>query len=532
MVAAAPTTESFVELWVHAVSECGDRPFLLFEDIDGAVSEFSYASMDDLVSRVAGGLTERGVGRGDAVHLVLPNTVTFVAAWLACAYLGAWFVPSDPRAGIAELGEHVRRTRPRVAVTTIGRHADYLAARDAAQADVEVVALDERDTLLEQLAGPPVAAGEVSPRSRLAVMFTSGTTSAPKGVVLTQANYAYVATVMAAAAALTRWDRQLVVLPLFHANAQYYSFAAAIAVGASVALMGAFSASRFVEQARRHSVTHASLFAAPIRMILARTPEGTEPLALRNAWFAQNLNAEQYARIAALLGCTPRQIYGMTETVPAVLSNPQVGSVPDAVGRPTLGCAVDVVDGAGHTVCAGEEGAIVVGGYPGVTIFDGYLDDPDTTAQVMCERHDDGFVWFDTGDRATVDARGLLHFAGRHSDLLKVAGENVSVVEIERVLAEHPHVDDVAVVGRTDDLRDEVPVAYVVATSTAPPWPTLEVELAVWVRDRLAPSKRPADFHLVSELPRTSVGKVRKFLLGGADGAAQPQTTSQQGRQP
>lgn len=173
----------------------------------------------------------------------------------------------------------------------------------------------------------------------------------------------------------------------------------------------------------------------------------------------------------------------------------------------------------------------MVGGYPGITIFDGYLDDREATARAVRQRRDDGFVWFDTGDRAAVDARGMIHFAGRHSDLLKVAGENVSVVEIEGVLAEHPGIDDVAVIGRADELRDEVPIAYVVATPHAPAWPELEASLRQWAADRLAPSKRPADFHPVGELPRTSVGKIRKFLLGGTEHAAPQPPTNQQRRQ-
>ena len=530
MELAAPTTDSFSVMWQQAVAECGERPFLVFEDVDGAVTELSYASMDELVGRVGGGLAARGVGAGDAVHLVLPNTVSFVAVWLACARLGAWFVPTDPRAGVDEITEHLRRTHPRVAVTTTARHNDYLAARQCAGLDVavDVVALDERDADLDALAAEAVAPAPVSPSDRLAVMFTSGTTSAPKGVVLTQANYSHVGAVMAAAAGLTRWDRQFVVLPLFHANAQYYSFAAAIAVGAGVALMGAFSASRFVEQARRHEVTHASLFAAPMRMILARTPGDAEPLALRNVWFAQNLTDEQYRRSAALFGCTPRQIYGMTETVPAVLSNPPVGSQPDSIGRTTLGCSVAVVGSGGEPVSAGEVGSIVVGGYPGVTVFAGYLDDPLTTERMIRGRREDGFVWFDSGDRATVDARGMLRFAGRHSDVLKVAGENVSVVEIEHHLAEHPHVDDVAVVGRADPMRDEVPVAFVVAAADAPEWVVLEDDLSRWVATRLSPAKRPAEFHRVDDLPRTSVGKVRKFLLGADSEPTTSQPTTSQ----
>jgi crotonobetaine/carnitine-CoA ligase len=297
---------------------------------------------------------------------------------------------------------------------------------------------------------------------------------------------------------------------MFHANAQYYSFAAAISVGASVALMHAFSASRFVQQARRHHVTHASLFAAPIRMILARTPPGTAALALRDTWFAQNVSTEQYQAISELLGCRPRQIYGMTETVPAVLVNPPVGSVATAIGEPTIGCHVRVVDGELRRVAPHEPGAIHVGGHLGATLFKGYLDDPATTEAAIVERRDDGFVWFDTGDRATVDDAGYHYFAGRGSDVLKVGGENVSIVEVEHVVGEHPAVTDVAVIGVPDGILDEVPHAFVVASSASP---RLVDDLDQWCRDHLAPSKRPRAFHVVDELPRTSVGKIRKFLL-------------------
>jgi crotonobetaine/carnitine-CoA ligase len=311
---------------------------------------------------------------------------------------------------------------------------------------------------------------------------------------------------------------------LFHANAQYYSFASAIAVGASVALMHTFSASRFVDQAARHGATHASLFAGPIRMILARgaprDPEAEPSLRLRHCWFAQNLAADQHDTISRWLGCRPRQLYGMTETIPAVLTDRHDPPAHDIMGTVTPGCVVDVVDVNGRSCAPGVVGEIVVGGRPGHELFAEYLDDPATTSASF----DGG--WFRTGDRAWRDADGRHHFDGRRADVLKVAGENVSVVEVEGVVGAHPLVLDAVVVGAPDPIRDEVPVAFVVPVAPPEHDEVFVADLAEWCEQRLGKAKRPHRFHVVDDLPRTSVGKIRKFMLVDAAAAATDSTDS------
>lgn len=496
---------TFAGRWRQAVASNPDGTFLVWEGPDGSVQTWTYAAFDDLVARTAGGLVANGVERGSAIHLVLANSPAFVAVWLAATRLGAWIVPSDPQATPPELAGHISRTKPALGVCAVAGRDTYLAAEPS----MPVLAVDEDDTALDVLAGEPVSwrdRPEPAERDRAAVMFTSGTTSAPKGVVVTQANYAFAGDVMAAAAGLGSDDRQLVVLPMFHANAQYYSFASAISAGASVALMHAFSASQFLAQAARHQATHASLFAAPMRMILARGATPVDGLRLRHCWYAQNVTDDQYETLASLLGCRPRQLYGMTETIPAVLTNRALDPVPSLMGEQTLGCEVDLrrqEDGA--PVAEGDVGEVVVHGDPGTTLFAEYLDDPATTAASFR----DG--WFLTGDLATRDADGRYAFAGRRSDVLKVAGENVSVVEVEAVLAEHPSVLEAAVVGEPDPIRDEVPIGFVVQHPDRPPVTT--DELLAWCETRLAKSKRPRRIELVDELPRTSVGKIRKFML-------------------
>jgi carnitine-CoA ligase len=503
-------------VWASAVAANPDSPFLIFEGPSGAVREWSYAEFDVVTARIAALLVHHGVEPGGAVHLALTNSPAFVAAWIAAIRLGAWVVPSDPMGREPELRSHIDRTRPRVGLYAESRGGEYLRAA----ATMPAIAVDESDTELAELGGELFADWpRLSPGDRAAVMFTSGTTGRPKGVEITQANYAFAGEVMAEAAALQAHHRQLVVLPLFHANAQYYSFASAIWAGASVALMHTFSASQFLTQAAEHEITHASLFAAPIRMILSRGATPIDGVKMQHCWYAMNISDDQYEVLTRLFGCKPRQLYGMTETIPAVLTDEPANPVPSSMGDVTPGCIVDVQDSDGASVPVGEVGEIVVGGEPGITLFSGYLDDPETTAASFR----DG--WFRTGDRARRDVSGRHYFDGRRADVLKVAGENVSTVEVEQVLAAHPGVLEAAVIGMPDPVRDEVPVAFVVAADPAQP-PTLQ-QLSDWCSERLTKSKRPRDISFVDELPRTSVGKIRKFLL--KDPNAETKTSTERG---
>ncbi|WP_329018440.1 class I adenylate-forming enzyme family protein [Streptomyces sp. NBC_00690] len=504
MVNSPPT---FAARWADTVAAVPERPFLIWEAPDGEVTTWTYRAFDALVGRVAGGLRERGVTRGTRVGIALPNCPAYVALWLALARLGAAMVCSDPSARAQEFAAQLRRTHAVLGFHGPGQAVEYHAA--AAQTGTEAVEVELTASALTSLCGATsVTTVDAEPADLAGLMFTSGTTAEPKCVMITQANYAFAGDVMAAAAALRSTDRQFVVLPLFHANAQYYSFAPAISAGASVVLMPAFSASRLLNQAARHRVTHLSLFAAPIRMVLARGATPVPGLRIVHCWYAQNITDEQYERFAELIGCRPRQLYGMTETVPAVLTNRAVAPEPASMGLVTLGCRVQVRDPkTGAALAPGEEGEVFVGGRPGSSLFAGYLDAPHATAASY--PFADG--WFATGDRATVDEQGRFFFAGRRGDVLKVAGENVSLVEIESVIAEHPAVLEAAVVGEADPVRDEVPVAYVVrAPGSAPE--ALD-DLPAWCTARLAKSKRPVRFEQVAELPRTSVGKIRKFKL-------------------
>lgn len=488
------------------MSSRGEQTFLVYENLAGEITSFSYADFDCVTSAVAAGLLARGVGRGHRIQLCLGNGPQFVAIWLAAIRIGAVIVPTDPRATPAELLKLSATVNPKIVV--VGRRnaeaVERLCACDPLLFEAIIVDEDHREGVWGDASVSPQLVGDATLPTcdaAAAILFTSGTTSAPKGAIITQGNYSYVGDVMSAAAALRPDDRLLVVLPLFHANAQYYSFCAAISAGASIALTASFSASRFLLQADRLGATCASLFAAPIRMILAKSSLAAQRVALRHVWYAQNLSGAHYAEFARLVGCSPRQLYGTTETVVAVMTNRALDPIPNSMGQQTVGATVALRSPeTGKSVACGEIGEVVVAGTPGREIFAGYLGAGDPRV--------DG--WLRTGDFASRDAAGNYWFVGRRSDVLKVSGENVSALEVELVLSDHPNVLEAAVVGEPDPICDEVPVAYVVVGE---PTPSVD-ELDEWCRDRLAQFKRPRKFRFVTDLPRTSVGKIKKFQLG------------------
>jgi crotonobetaine/carnitine-CoA ligase len=338
------------------------------------------------------------------------------------------------------------------------------------------------------------------------MLYTSGTTSKPKGCLITHANYIYGAEAISKATRLSSEDRHLVVLPLFHAAAQMHQTIPILLVGGSIALMERFSASRFMDQAIRYRATASALFAAPIRMILAQPVcEEHRRNLMRVVTFAQNVTEAQLAEWHTRFDAPLMQLWGMTETASLPVMNPLYGPRNNmAMGQPVLGYDVRIVDESGADMAPGKIGELIVRGEPGWTIMKGYYKNPEATASTIR----DG--WLYSGDRVKMDAEGFIYFVDRGKDLIKRAGENVSTGEVENALKDHPAVFDAAVIGIPDPVYDEAIKAFVILRENAV---TSAEELIAWCRGRLSKSKVPSVIAFRDAFPRTSVGKIQKHLL-------------------
>ncbi|ADG05087.1 class I adenylate-forming enzyme family protein [Kyrpidia tusciae] len=504
-------------VWAHWVDRQPDKPFLLYEDPSQELETFTYGEMESRIARMAGLFRELGVSRGTIVNLHMNNSPIFYMAWLGAARLGAALLCTNPLSSVDELRYLLNHSGAVLSITD--RHSAE-AIGEAAEACPDLhhilVAAEPGEPLPSQrmlplsasLAGAPDARIHETGDSEMmaGILYTSGTTSKPKGVIITHANYIYAGETMARGVRLGPDDRQLAVLPLFHGNAQYYSTMSALVVGASIGLTARFSASRYFKQAIRLRATVGSLFAAPIRMIL-RQPYDPEDRnhSLRAVWFAQSVTREELRLFSERYGDILLQLYGMTETMGTPLMNPLDGDRRnETIGLPTLGYEVRVVDDAGRDCPVGIPGQIIVRGTPGRSIMKGYYKNEEATRETIR----DG--WLYTGDVAKIDAEGYFHFVDRIKDMVKRAGENVAAGEVEAVLLQHPDVADAAVIGVPDPIRDEKIVAYLIPRS---PEHAPAEDLIEYCRQRLARFKVPEEILFVEELPRTSVGKIQKHIL-------------------
>jgi malonyl-CoA/methylmalonyl-CoA synthetase len=469
--------------------------------------EWTYGDVADRSAVVASALLE---GRRDLdearVALLAPPGAAYVAGQWGTWAAGGISVPLSPQQTVPEW-QHILDDSRATAIVA-GPEQARLVAPLAAGHGIRVVRLDAPG-VRSVPPGEWRAVPDVVPERRALMLYTSGTTSRPKGVVLTHANIEAQAECLSAAWEWQRSDRALHVLPLNHTHGVINVLVCALWNGAVCEFAGAFDAVRVWQRLASGEMTVFMAVPTIYSRLIAAWREA--PPDVRAAWSAGAAGLRLFVSGSAALpvpvleqwraitGHTLLERYGMTE-IGMALSNPLHGERrPGFVGAPLPGVEVRLVDDAGLDVGDGTPGELLVRGRG---VFLEYWDRPDATAKAFTE---DG--WFRTGDVAAREA-GAYRILGRSSvDIVKTGGEKVSALEVEAVLREHPGIADCAVVGVPDDEWGECVAAVVVTRGqdaiTLP-------ELRDWARARLSGPKLPRRLVVVPALPRNALGKVIK----------------------
>ncbi|MFI5880148.1 long-chain fatty acid--CoA ligase [Streptomyces sp. NPDC051554] len=472
--------------------------------------------LHERVNQLAAGLAELGVGRGDVVGLLLYNQPEFLELVHAANRLGAVFLPLNYRLSEEEWQYILGHAQAKVIVTepefvrAVERSAGCLTDLEhrilIGGGEPPEEPWTDYEELLARHKGERVEPVDVELDDLQRLMYTSGTTSRPKGVRITYGNLQAKNLAHIVHFGLTAADTTLVCGPLYHVGGLDMPALGVLHAGGSVVLQRKFDPQGVLHAIEKHRVTNVWLAPAmvnavlevpdreeydtsSVRFILGGGEKTPEPVLRRvmtafpNAWFAD--------------------AYGLTETVSGdtFLDREHALTKLGSVGRPVPHTRVRIVDDTGIEVPAGELGEITL---RGPKVFAGYWRDEKATAAALR----DG--WFHTGDIGHVDEDGFLFIDDRKKDMIVSGGENIATPEVERVLYEHPAVLEAAVVGLSHPRWGEVPRAFVVFR---PGEDAGAEELREFCRTRLAKFKVPARFDIVDELPRTPSGKVLKRTL-------------------
>jgi len=496
---------------------------------------FTYAQFFDRVDRWSLALRQLGVERGDRVAYIAPNTHAHLEGYYAVPQLGAVIVPLNYRLLPSDWAYMITHSGSRVVCV----HEDFLPQVAAIRHELphveHLVALEgtaegfaSYEALLAAAGGDGAPAGmppdDLDERDIIAINYTSGTTSRPKGVMVTHRNVWVNAVGTLVHHPMTSADRYLWTLPMFHANGWTFTWIVTAVGGTHVCLRKVDAAGVF-ETGARERVT--VLCAAPTVLItVANAPaeqRAGAPRGVRVLTAGAPPAAATIERVEEELGWRITHVYGLTETSPLMTvcePRPEDEGVAPAerarrkarqgVELVTAG-EVQVVDDAGVPVPrdAATVGEIVVRGN---VVMAGYYNDPEATARAMAGG------WFHSGDAAVVHPDGYIEIRDRLKDVIISGGENISSIEVEGVLLRHPAILEVAVVGVPHPQWGEAPHAFVVLRPGAE---ATEEALRAFAREQLAGFKVPKGFTLVAELPKTATGKIQKYVLrGGRAGIA------------
>jgi carnitine-CoA ligase len=492
----------------------GAHDLLIFEPFDGQTRRWTYAEFAWDTRQIAAGLARRGIRAGDRVLVHMENCPETILAWYAIARLGAIALTTNTRAAGPELeyfaehaGASAAITQPEFAelVNANCRSLRWIAVTDNNGGEPAGLGHTTSEDSFAALYGDasafePIAA---DPMRELGIQYTSGTTSRPKGVVWTHANALWGFRTNALHTGTRGDDVHMLHMPLFHTNAQAYSFGAALYAGGTCVVMPRFSASRFWSVSLKHKCTWASMIPFCVRALMAHDVPSQHQYRMWGGGVCEPpTDAHFRVRTLGWWGMTETMTHGIVGDVYQPNRSMMIGKA-----APEYGIAINRDDGT--PVEPGEVGHLLVQGTPGLSLFKEYLHNVEATEAAF-----DAHGWFITGDRVILHDDGFIQFSDRDKDMLRVGGENVAASEIERVILAVPGIAECAVVAKSDAMRDEVPVAFVLPDAGVGAAPAgLPDKIIAACAAQLADFKVPVEVRLVDDFPRSTLEKIAKAQL-------------------
>jgi fatty-acyl-CoA synthase len=501
------------------VQDALTRAALLAPDVEAVVtaeSRVTYGELAADVARARGALAASGIGRGDRVGLCLGNTPEWVTLFLALGSLGALVVPVNTRFTAEEIHytlAHAKVSTRFSASQVLKVDFPHLFAEAgiepgcATLPDLRRIVFLGSDDWTDFLAASTPAEPTAVPDDLLLVQYTSGTTSRPKGVLLTHRSMCADAFFSGARMGLRPGDRFHSARPFFHVAGSTLSVLSSLQHATTLVTMPKFEPAEALRLLESERCTHFSGNDTIALLLLNHPDRARRNLSLRGAWVAASPTVVR--RVIDELGARECVAgYGLSEASPNVAQSawwePEEVRASGAMApEPGVEIRIRALDGS-RDCPPDEPGSILVRGW---NVMRGYLDDPVRTAETV-----DAEGWLATGDVGLLDKSGRLHFTGRTKDIIRVGGENVAPADVEDVLHRHPNVRQCAVVGVPDERLIEVPFAFVVLTEPG----LADADLLAWAKERLAGFKVPRHLRIVDGfegIGMTASAKVQKNRL-------------------
>lgn len=490
--------QSIPELLRQRVNAAPDKPFL-FSEIDKR--QFTYKEFETVVQRTANLLATNGIGKGDVVSLLLPNSVEYVIAYFACWQIGALAGPINSLLKAQEIAYVISNSEAKAWLV----NSEFLPIVEAIRDQVSplIITFDSEAEVTTDERG---LSADLSCDDEAIIIYTSGTTGKPKGCLLTHGNVISNARQISSWLKFTEADRLLTMMPLFHMNAVSVTTMSALYAGGSTVVSPKFSASRFWQIISDYQLTSFGSVATMLSMLLSTYPDGV-PAGLKTDQLrfamcgSAPVPAEVLRRFEETFNCLVIEGYGLSEsTCRSTFNPPDTRRRPGSCGIP-IGNEMRVVDEEDREVACGELGEIVL---RGENVLKGYYKND--AANETAFRNG----WFHTGDIGYRDGEGYYYIVDRKSDMIIRGGENIYPREIDEVLYKHPDIAAAAVIGVPDDLYGEEVAAVVVLK---PGSSASEQEVIDYCKARLADFKCPKTVRFLEDIPKGPTGKLLKREL-------------------